>query len=118
MVGPIGFTHQGYLIALSVLSLTFRPTVSPSLIFAVKLHLIGILVVSSFSPLLHPKMLIFTSSLVQAWIVFAHRDIYPMITFTIRSADELDILMWVRLGVRSRFFSASACPLLPGRSPS
>jgi hypothetical protein len=23
MVGPIGFTHQGYLIALSVLSLTF-----------------------------------------------------------------------------------------------
>jgi hypothetical protein len=119
MVGSIGFTHQGYLIALSALSLTFRPTVSPSLNFAFKLHLIGILlVVSSFSPLLHPDKLILTSSLVQAWIVFAHRDIYPMITFTIRSADKLDVLMWVRLGVRFRFCSASACPLLPGRSPS
>jgi hypothetical protein len=52
MVGPIGFTHQGYLIALSVLSLTFPPTVSPSLTFAFKLHLIGILlvVISFFLP--------------------------------------------------------------------
>jgi hypothetical protein len=49
MVGSIGST-QGYLIALSVLFLTFRPTVSSSLIFAVKLNLTGILlVVSSFS---------------------------------------------------------------------
>jgi hypothetical protein len=56
------------------------------------------------------------SSLGQAWIVFVHRDIYPMVTFTIRSADELDVLMWIRLGVRSRFYSTSACPLPPGRS--
>jgi hypothetical protein len=51
MVCSIGSTHQGYLIALSVLSLTFRPNVSPSLTFAFKLHLIGILlVVSPFFP--------------------------------------------------------------------
>jgi hypothetical protein len=44
---PVSHHSQGYLITLSVLSLTFRPSMASSLTFAFKLHIIGILLVVS-----------------------------------------------------------------------
>ncbi|KAL7413558.1 P-loop containing nucleoside triphosphate hydrolase protein [Mrakia frigida] len=82
-----------YLSILSVASIFYRPSVNSSVTYALKAHIITLLL--------------------GVWCVYAKRDIYPMITFTIRSSDKLDVAMWIRLGVLT--FTALFPPLFTPR---
>ncbi|CED83676.1 Multidrug resistance-associated protein/mitoxantrone resistance protein, ABC superfamily [Phaffia rhodozyma] len=76
----VEFTLAGfftYVAVLSAGSIVYRPSIFSTLTHTLKAHITCLLIV--------------------AFGVFAVRDIWPMLTFTVDSKDNLSALMWIRL---------------------
>lgn len=109
---------QAYLSVLSVASMAYRPSVNSSVTYALKGWIITVLLAGELDlplPLSHPHELTRAArlSFPSVWVVYAQRDIYPMLTYTVRSADELTTIMWIRLAVIT--FTALFPPLFTPR---